>query len=80
METTIQKWGNSLAVRLPKGVATKLALREGCRVEVREAKEGILIRQAPKARRSLKELVHMMRHEQLHGETPWGSASGKEVW
>ena len=80
METTIQKWGNSLAVRLPKGVTTKLALRAGSRVEVREGNEGILIRQTPKIRRSLKELVRMIRHGQLHEETPWGSARGKEVW
>lgn len=80
METTIQKWGNSLAVRLPKGVATKLSLREGCRVEVHEAKEGILIRQTPNARPSLKELVRMIRRDELHEETPWGDARGNEAW
>ena len=80
METTIQKWGNSLAVRLPKDVATKLALREGSRVEVREGTAGILIRHTPRPRRSLKELVHMIRREHLHTETAWGRAAGVEAW
>lgn len=80
MKTTIQKWGNSLAVRLPKDAATKLAFREGSRVEVHEAKEGFLIRQIPKERRELKELVRMIRRTQLHGETPWGKTRGNEVW
>lgn len=80
MKTTIQKWGNSLAVRLPKEVAEKLAFREGSRVEVGEAKEGILICQTSKERQSLKTLVGMIRPEQMHGEVEWGSISGKEVW
>lgn len=80
METTIQKWGNSLAVRLPKGVTTKLALRKGSRVEVREDTGEIVIRETPQVRRSLKTLVGMIRPTQLHGETSWGDAHGNEVW
>ena len=79
-ETTIQKWGNSLAVRISKGVAIRLALHEGSRVQVREGKAGILIRHTPRARKSLQELVHMIRRGQLHGEEAWGHARGKEVW
>ena len=80
VETTIQKWGNSLAVRISKGVASRLALREGSRVQVREGKAGILIRHTPGARKSLQELVQTIRNEQLHGEETWGHARGKEVW
>ncbi len=80
METTIQKWGNSLAVRLPKGVVAKLAFQEGSRVEVHEGAAGILISQAPQARRSLKTLVRMIRPTQLHDEIAWGDAHGNEVW
>jgi antitoxin MazE len=80
METTIQKWGNSLAVRVPKQVATKLALRAGSRVEMHEATEGLLIRQTLTVHRSLKDLVRMIHPNELHGETEWGSAHGNEVW
>ncbi len=43
MTTKIQKWGNSLAVRLPKKVAGRLGLREGSRVEIGGAAEEIVI-------------------------------------
>ena len=79
-ETTIQKWGNSLAVRISKGVASRLALHEGSRVQVREGKTGILIRHTPHARKSLQGLVDTIRREKLHGEEGWGHARGKEVW
>ena len=47
MSTKIQKWGNSLAVRLPKEVVQKLRLKKGNEVEVREEKKRIVIRKAP---------------------------------
>jgi len=43
MTTKIQKWGNSLAVRLPKDVARKLDLHEGSSVAVREERDRIMI-------------------------------------
>lgn len=43
MTTTIQKWGNSLAVRIPKGVIRRLALKEGSDVVMREDRDTIVI-------------------------------------
>lgn len=80
METTIQKWGNSLAVRLPKDIAQKLALRPGSRVRVHEEKKEIIVSPAPIKRLSLRERVALIRPEHLHGEIPWGKPRGKEVW
>ena len=60
METTIQKWGNSLAVRLPKAVAQKLALRRGSRVQMRERNQGVFISPAPKPQTSLREQVRLI--------------------
>ena len=80
METTIQKWGNSLAVRLPKAVTQKLALRPGTRVRVYEEKREVIISPARGGQKSLKELVGMITRENLHAETDWGDARGKEIW
>ena len=44
MPTTIQKWGNSLAVRLPKEIIRHLALKQGSGVLVRHDKDTIIIR------------------------------------
>ena len=43
MTTKIQKWGNSLAVRLPKKLITRLGLREGSAVMVDEREQNVLI-------------------------------------
>ena len=80
METTIQKWGNSLAVRLPKHVVKKLSLREGTKVEVREQEKEVVIAPALIARLTLKERIKLVTAENLHEETDWGPARGKEVW
>lgn len=44
MVTKVQKWGNSLAVRLPKKVVVRLGLQQGNPVEVKEQQKQILIR------------------------------------
>lgn len=44
MTTTIQKWGNSLAVRLPKEIIRQLALKQGSGVIVRHDRDAIIIR------------------------------------
>ena len=80
METTIQKWGNSLAVRVPRSMAQKLALRVGSTVAMREEKKTIIIRAAPKTRKSLKALIAMIRPENMHEEMDWGKPAGKEIW
>ena len=44
MTTKIQRWGNSLAVRLPKEMIRHLALKEGSGVVVRHDRDTIVIR------------------------------------
>lgn len=43
MYTTIRKWGNSQAVRIPKAVLEKAGLRENDRVEIRVENSYLLI-------------------------------------
>ena len=48
--TKVKKWGNSFAVRIPKELVERLALKEGSGVVVREEREAIIIRrQEPQA-------------------------------
>lgn len=81
METKIQKWGNSLAVRLPKEFAKQLALLEGSTVLVtQEDRRRIVIKHAPRVKTSLAELVRNIKDNETHRETEWGIPQGKEVW
>lgn len=81
METTIQKWGNSLAVRLPKELAQKLKLHEGSSVLVTEdSKRRIVIKHTLKKRASLADLVAKINRNNVYGEADWGIPQGKETW
>jgi len=81
METTIQKWGNSLAVRLPRELAKKLKLREGSSVLVTEDdKRHIVIKHTFRKNITLARLVSRINRSNVHYEIDWGSPQGKEVW
>lgn len=47
MQTKIQKWGNSYAVRLPKKVVVKLGLKLGTPVVIEEDRNRVLVKKAP---------------------------------
>jgi antitoxin MazE len=80
--TTIQKWGNSYAVRLPKAIIDALHLKESQAVTVDIATDGRSISVTPSApsKRSLKEMLALVTPESIHPETEWGPSVGKEIW
>ncbi len=79
METNIQKWGNSLGVRLPKSITDKQSLKEGSRVLVTETKTGIAIEVVKKKRTTLDELLKNFDRKTQHGLVEWGPDVGEEV-
>ncbi len=79
METQVGKWGNSLALRIPKGLADEAGLKEGGKVEVSLDQGRLVIKPTPTSY-SLEELTAGITEENLHQETFWGEAQGKEVW
>jgi antitoxin MazE len=83
MITTIQKWGNSQAVRLPKSILETLFLQENDPVEIITENDSIIIKKATRKRRAKKSLEE--RFENYTGdyqceEYNWGKPMGKEVW
>lgn len=81
METTIQKWGNSLAVRLPRDLARKLKLREGSQVLVtQDRRRRIVIKRTPQKGAALSTLISKISRTNTHDEVVWGTPRGKEVW
>ena len=73
----VVKWGNSLAVRIPKGVAEKARMKEGDAVEIKAAKGRIELRRAETIP-TLEELVAQITPENRHPETDWGPDVGRE--
>jgi len=75
-----QKWGNSLAVRIPKETAKKLSLSDGSKVQVKEDRGTIRIVPMQKARMSLDEMIKRITPKNRHKEIDWGKPVGKEIW
>lgn len=80
MSTQLAKWGNSLAVRIPAGLAERARLEEGDRVELSVAEDGALVIRAVSRPYDLDELVAGITPENRHDETDWGEPVGKETW
>ena len=79
-ETTISKWGNSLAVRIPQAVVREARLSEGDSLAVDLDRDGsIVLRTVPK-KYDLSELVSAITVKNRHGVTDWGQPQGKETW
>lgn len=80
METKVQKWGNSLAVRLSKHVVQESNIKEGSHVAV-EVDEGKIIMEV-KGRKhySLRKLLAKVTRKNVHGEFEVGQPAGKEIW
>lgn len=82
MKTTssVKKWGNSLAVRIPAAVAQDLGLSENSSVQI--ISDGIVATIQPKKRKkiNLDELVTAITPNNVHEAIDWGSPVGKEVW
>ena len=77
--STIQKWGNSLAIRIPQTLAGQLSVEEGAAVEMQVRGGELVIRPIRSKKHSLGELLKNCRPSQLHGETDFGVDVGLEV-
>lgn len=79
MRTNIQRWGNSLGVRIPKPFALQVALEENSEVDISVDGDRIILSVAKKEWR-LDELLAGMTGANLHKETGWGRRKGGEAW
>ena len=80
MKTRVQKWGNSLALRIPKSFAAEAGLRPDAPVELSVVDGQLVIRPLAEEPLTLEELLRGVTDENRHGEWDTGPAVGKEVW
>jgi antitoxin MazE len=74
----VAKWGNSLAVRIPKTVAERARLQEGDSIVI-EAFDGRVELRAAERIPTLEELVAQITPENRHKEIAMGPERGKET-
>ncbi len=79
MKTKIRKWGNSLAVRIPKSFAEEMALAEGSQVDLSLNDNELVIRSTAN-RYDLRELLVRITKRNRHDEIDLGESSGREEW
>ncbi len=75
--TVLDRWGNSLGVRVPKAIAESAGLREGDRVEISFEDAAVVIRPA-KPHYRLDELLAGITPDNLHPAMDWGPGVGAE--
>ena len=78
MEATVQKWGNSLGIRIPNLIVRELSLKNGSVVDINDNGNEIIIKPIKKSR--LSELLEKISDENIHKEVETTGPVGNEVW
>ena len=80
METRIRKWGNSLALRIPKALAAEVGLDYDVAVDLSLVDGQLVIAPLIEPGPTLDELLAQVTDDNLHGEVETGPAVGREAW
>lgn len=80
MHAKVQKWGNSLALRIPKTFAVDARLENDSLVEISLVEGQIIVKPVVKPDWTLEELLAGINQENIHNEIDTGNATGNEVW
>jgi antitoxin MazE len=80
MLAKVQKWGNSLALRIPKAFARDAQLENDSLVEITFVEGRIIVTPVKAPTWTLDELLAGITKKNIHHEVDTGSAVGKEVW
>ena len=79
MHVRVQKWGNSLAVRIPKPLAEDAEVKEGTVLNL-AVSEGMVVAKPVQKKWSLKQLLARVSKKNLHAEVDFGPSVGREIW
>lgn len=80
MDARIQKWGNSLALRIPKAAADEAGLSQGAEVDLQAVRGRLTIRPRKTKTYTLARLLRGTDPRKIHPVVDWGPPQGREVW
>jgi antitoxin MazE len=80
MISRVQKWGNSLALRIPGAFAREIGLKNETSVELKQVEGTLVITPLAEPDMTLDELLASVNKENMHGEVDTGYAMGNEIW
>lgn len=79
MNTRVQKWGNSLALRIPKALAREARLSQGSRVDLRLVDGRLVAEPGQMPEYRLDDLLAGVTDENIHQEISTGPPAGTEI-
>jgi antitoxin MazE len=80
MRTKIQRWGHSLALRIPKPFAIEVKLGEETEVDLTVTNGTLVVAPATKPGQTLEDLLSRVTKRNLHEEVETGTPKGREAW
>jgi len=80
MRVRVQKWGNSIALRIPKSFAAETSLKSGALVNLSLHEGKLIIEPVPPEEYDLEILLSEVKETNLHKEYSYGEPAGKELW
>jgi antitoxin MazE len=80
MLTQVQRWGNSLAVRIPKPFAIEAGLEQDTPIEMSVVDGKLVLRPIVEPKITLEYLLAQVTEQNLHAEVDTGPAVGNEAW
>jgi antitoxin MazE len=80
MKAKVQKWGNSLGIRIPRALALEVSLETDSEVDLSAQDGTIVISPTRQKQLSLRQLLSKVTDSNLHAEIPTGEAEGREAW
>lgn len=80
MRAQVQKWGNSLGLRIPKAFAQDAGVAQGSAVDISISDGRLIVVPVRKRKLRLKDLLKGVKKSQLHGEISTGKRMGREIW
>jgi len=80
MEAKLQKWGNSVGIRIPSNIIKSLNLKENDTLILEQTEDKIIISIPKKKKIDLEELFKNYKGENLAKEFEWDEPMGRELW
>jgi antitoxin MazE len=80
MKSKLQKWGNSLAVRIPKSLVEEADIKQGSDLKLNVVNKKIIIEPTKESSYTLMSLLKRITKDNTHSEIESGKPKGNEVW
>lgn len=79
METKVQRWGNSLGLRIPRSFAAEARLDAGSTVDI-TVENGRLVVRASRPKYEIESLIRAINSRNIHDAVETGTPVGREIW